>query len=95
MVDKIFSTHVIGAELVLQLVCVTGDWLLQDESGRWLKALTDNLTHAAVGFVSWAIVVGVECSTKRLMEMTVCAMLAASVDVDHFITARSLSLSVS
>ena len=56
--------------------------------------MVDSLTHGLVGGFSWAVVTDVQVDRQRVIECIVCLGLAMSVDVDHFIAAKSFHLKV-
>ena len=56
---------------------------------RLFKAVIDNSVHFSIACTSWFI--GTYTYTSRL-QVLFCAFLASSIDVDHFLQARSLSL---
>ena len=62
-----------------------------------IKALIDSSTHALVGFFVWAIVENSSLLTdcSKWLNCVAAAVLAASVDVDHFLAAGSMNLKVS
>ncbi len=64
-------------------------------SRNWLRAVTDSATHGLVGASSWAaVMLRTNGSASPWAEVTLAGVLASSVDVDHFIAARSLDLKV-
>jgi hypothetical protein len=81
-------------ELGLLTVCLFGDEFITDtQHPQWLRAACDTLTHGLVGLLSWFVVVGGQVTYRTSLEMMTCATLASLVDADHFIAAKSLSLS--
>ena len=59
------------------------------------RAIVDSLTHGVIAALSWLLVTDFQMTVINLTEVSLCAFLAMVIDVDHFITAGSLSLSVS
>ncbi|CAL1543004.1 unnamed protein product [Lymnaea stagnalis] len=59
-----------------------------------VRALVDSLTHALVGALVWAFVENSALLNdwKKWLNCFFCAVLAASVDSDHFLAAGSLNL---
>ena len=96
---------------ILAISCVLGDkvfsWSQSRLSNLWLRALVDNFVHAAIGGLSWAVVVvggsvldgsGFAGSRKEwltvILEVSACTLLASMVDLDHFYASRSLQIEV-
>ncbi|XP_059177851.1 transmembrane protein 267-like [Physella acuta] len=88
--------------IIIILVCTFGDNIIitisnmdQVENKHFICALLDSCTHAVVGGLIWTIVsVGSEMFTKCkiCLQCIWCSLLAASVDIDHFLVARTLDL---
>ena len=74
--------------LLLLFTCVFGDYLtfVLNHKISLIKALSDSLTHGAIGFLCWF---HVENSLKNSI---LCGLLAMFVDIDHFIEAKSFKL---
>ncbi|XP_066147476.1 transmembrane protein 267 [Euwallacea fornicatus] len=78
-------------------VAIAGDHLVTLCGAPFLKALSDNLTHAVIGGLSWSI-----CYFNRqkslaetrygFIEILSCTVLSSLIDLDHFLSAKSLSL---
>ncbi|XP_066252216.1 transmembrane protein 267 [Euwallacea similis] len=78
-------------------VAIAGDYLVTLCAAPFLKALSDNLTHAVIGGLSWSI-----CYFNRqkslaetrhgFIEILSCTLLSSFIDLDHFLSAKSLSL---
>lgn len=93
-----------GATSILTIlnggVCIFGDCLVDiDHELPILKAICDNLTHATIGTLSALILVreinhyhidGIERITLIIM----CTLVSSFIDLDHFVVAKSLKLSV-
>lgn len=85
---------------LLACICFTGDHVLQMSNTILSKAVVDSSTHCLVAILSWLIVL-LKCHKRSTMlinsifELLLCGFLATSIDVDHFIQARSLKLKVS
>lgn len=79
------------------LLCGTallGDSLLQHSFSKqhFVVAVGDSLTHGIIGALSWAVVCNLKFRRQEVFECILCGALAMSVDVDHFLAAKSLSL---
>jgi len=77
--------------------CILGDEAQKTESmvyGHWRKALADNLTHAVVSGLSWLLVLDIAGFTSRygMLELLLSIVLGSVIDLDHFITARSVKI---
>ena len=97
LVTEVLTPWVVACQVLAGVVCLCGDFLL----GRPIiqgvaiyKAITDSLTHGLVGLVGWTVVTGASTTLGLLMEVCCCGVLAAVIDVDHFIAARSFHLEV-
>lgn len=77
---------------IIAVTCVVGDKKLQSISNSLTKAFLDNAIHGFVGFFS-AIIAFTDHSDKIYLAIA-CMMVSSLIDVDHFITAKSLKLSV-
>lgn len=81
---------------LLGLSTVAGDFLVVNFSKKHIyRALFDNTTHAIIGGLTWFMV----CLNHRnknsistIIEICVCTAISSLIDLDHFITAKSLSL---
>lgn len=85
--------------LCLGMICITGDKLVDyNKDSPVLKAISDNLTHGIIGLVSYLIVVLEHRTnisiTEQLLLITTSFLLACTIDVDHFVMARSWKLVV-
>ena len=82
------------------MFCAVGDILLERpvvRSHLWLRAIGDSLTHGIVGAFSWtAVVMATESlrSASKWIEILLAGILASSIDVDHFVAAKSMNLKV-
>lgn len=62
-----------------------------------MRAFVDNMTHGAIGLLSWHIVTGHlgELSlSMRVCAVVLCGLMASAVDLDHFAAAKSLRIQV-
>lgn len=74
--------------------CLIGDKLLAKiNSFHLFRALADNLAHGLIGMLSLGIIVAEH--KENIYLACVCFILSSLIDVDHFIAAKSLKLSVS
>lgn len=80
-------------------ICILGDYLVDiNHESLTVKAIFDNVTHTTVGFLS-AIILILQ-SNYRIIRTEQCFLIVMSVlvssliDIDHFIIAKSLKLSV-
>lgn len=84
--------------LLLGLTAIVGDRLVElNQNDDVKKALSDNMTHAAIGFITWINVLfnlgKMEFSSGRVLaQCIVCALISSAIDADHFISARSFHL---
>lgn len=80
-------------------VCILGDYLVDINHGSQMaKAIFDNITHATIGFLS-AIILILQTNhriirSERYLLIAVSVLLSSLIDIDHFIIARSMKLSV-
>lgn len=97
------SAFILVTEIVLLLLMIIGDYYIFDTaylilkinqtfhvlSERLIRALMDNASHCFVGVLSWCII-----SYPKLVlnEILVVGFLSSIIDIDHFISARSMSL---
>lgn len=74
--------------------CYFGDKLVQrTNKNHVLCAIFDNLTHSVIGLFSAATLL---ISDKdKFYLAVVCMVLSSIIDIDHFIAAKSLKLTVS
>ena len=89
----------------LAAFCLCADHIVFKWEDRWkklaygvaLRAVTDSLVHGVVGGWCWMnviLVLGEQFTTVRVMQIAACVAMATSIDVDHFIAAKSLSFKV-
>lgn len=95
--------YLISNRLILPIlnafICILGDHLVESNGeSQLLKAICDNLTHATIGLICGLIIiteanhriVGIE----RICLIGMCVVISSLIDVDHFVVAKSLKLSV-
>ena len=85
--------------ILLPLTCVWFDDALKVSFIRKidiLRAAVDNGGHGVIASLSWLAVVGCKDVTRKnnLFEMFLCGLIASSIDIDHFLAAKSLRLKV-
>lgn len=95
---NIFSPKAVVLELLLISICIVDDSsvipnvILENHLAR---AVVDTLTHGVIAALSWLLVTDFQMNMKNLTEVMSCGVFGMVIDVDHFIAAGSLSLSVS
>ena len=65
--------------------------------GQALRAVSDSLVHGVLGGWCWVNVILLgkeEWTGARMAQVILCCLMAAGMDVDHMIEARSLSIKV-
>ncbi|KAH9509911.1 hypothetical protein Btru_044599 [Bulinus truncatus] len=64
------------------------------ENSSVIRAITDSATHASIGALVWSIAENsaIWGNVRKCFNCLFCAILAAIVDVDHFIAAGSFNL---
>ena len=95
---NIFSPKAVVLELLLISICVLDDSSVKPSfinENHVARAIVDSLTHGVIAALSWLLVTDFQMTVINLTEVSLCAFLAMVIDVDHFIAAGSLSLSVS
>ncbi|KAK9884916.1 hypothetical protein WA026_009153 [Henosepilachna vigintioctopunctata] len=90
-------THSICAVALLVAVSLLGDHLVsRNHEKHAFKAIVDNSTHFLIGGISWLIVcintTFVLNHSGCLFQILLCGVIASIIDVDHFLSAKSLSL---
>lgn len=99
---SLFLTMIIQKNWVINLslstaivvTCLIGDKRLHSiKQTPLIRAVADNMTHGLIGLFTSAIVF-IE-SWDKIYFAVVCMILSSAIDVDHFIAAKSLRLSVS
>lgn len=91
-------------KLILQLIITSligiisyiGDRLLQQKS-EIVRAVSDNLTHATVGGLTWSLILILSKRSvlQNIYKVFLCFFIASFVDVDHFLIAGSFRIYVS
>lgn len=80
------------------IMAICGDSLLERTRFLPLRAIIDSFTHGIIGSLSWLIVLFRTQSARNYIinhnvELILSGCFASIIDLDHFITARSLRLS--
>lgn len=80
-------------------VCILGDYLVEiNQESQLFKAIFDNVTHTAVGLFSVFIMISEinhrVSGVERFWLIVIGVLVSSFIDLDHFIVARSLKLSV-
>ena len=91
------------SELILAFNCLIGDYFIFDSmtiigfvnqktgmSERLVRAIMDNSSHSLIGMLSWFI--ASYPSRVDLNEMLASGFLASIIDLDHFVSAKSIRL---
>ena len=82
------------------ILCFVGDTFLARpsiSSHLRLRSAADSLTHGIVGACCWAAVITTEDNFRHLStwgRILLAGFVASIIDIDHFLSARSLSLKV-
>lgn len=89
----------ISLTILLAVACIIGDWLVELYSSSPIaKAIFDNATHACVGLLTAPLLfIQLErrvSSAEKNAVTIICGLVSSLIDVDHFIAARSLKLTV-
>lgn len=82
--------------ILLALTAVIGDGLVSHSKIKVYQALFDNVTHSVIGGLSWLLVC-IYCkniSSRIIVEVITCAVIASIIDLDHFLIAKSFHLEV-
>ncbi|XP_046433750.1 transmembrane protein 267 [Neodiprion fabricii] len=71
-----------------------GDVLLYRLSSLELRAVSDNLTHAIVGGLSWSLIVALSGKSivRNAFGIALCFVISSLIDLDHFLLAKSWRL---
>lgn len=80
-------------------ICILGDYLVEwNQNSQLVKAICDNITHAAIGLISAAILISQtnhrSTGIERIGLIGLSVLLSSVIDVDHFVVAKSFKLSV-
>jgi hypothetical protein len=91
-------TSKIAATLCMGVVAFLGDHIVERSAlPEDMRAVVDNMTHGAIGLLSWHIVTAHlrDLSlSMRVCEVLFCGLIASAVDLDHFAAARSFRIQV-
>lgn len=89
---KIWITNS-GLSLTVIIICIIGDECLgMTHKPQIFRAITDNIAHALIGLLSCGIVIAENVDNFYIA--IICLIISSLIDVDHFISARSLRLVV-
>lgn len=80
-------------------ICIFGDTLVQwNDEPQLIKALCDNITHATIGCISAVIIISETdnrtVGIEKIGLIGLSVIVSSLIDVDHFIVAKSIKLSV-
>lgn len=82
-----------GLSLAVVVTCIVGDKCLgMTHKPQLFRAITDNLAHALIGLFSCGIAIAENADNFYLA--VICLIISSLIDVDHFISAKSLRLVV-
>ncbi|XP_046556075.1 transmembrane protein 267-like [Haliotis rubra] len=92
--DNISKTNTLVLIVVLFSTCLIGDNSLSYiySTHLWARAGIDSATHGLIALWSWALVENVNFDRYKLLNCLLCAVLAVSVDLDHFYAAGSFDI---
>jgi hypothetical protein len=97
-IARLVCTSKIAATLCLGLIAFLGDHILvRSTLSEDARAFVDNITHGAIGLLSWHIVtahLGDLSLSMHVCQVVFCGLIASAVDLDHFAAARSLRIQV-
>lgn len=97
-IARLMCTSKVAATLCLGLIALLGDHIVTRSTlSENVRAVLDNMTHGAIGLLSWYIVtahLGDLSLSTRVCEVVFCGFIASAVDLDHFFAARSLRIQV-
>lgn len=74
-------------------ICYGLDAICLSMQNVHLRAIFDNVTHGIISFISWFIVSEIR-TRKDVIDAISSGIIACSLDVDHFVAAKSLKLQV-
>lgn len=88
---RLFLTSLIG------FVSFLGDKGLQNGKTEIVRAISDNLTHATVGGLTWTLVLllSKKSVVNNIDNVIACFFVSSFIDADHFISAGSWDIHVS
>lgn len=94
MLMRADATPCLVITVLIGATSYVGDVLLYSLKSSVLRAVSDNLTHALVGGLSWALVVKLskKSTTKNLSGIIICLLVSSLIDLDHFLLAKSWKL---
>jgi len=100
MLNGLVTARFLCMSAILAILCICGDAFVRYRvPGRhrvslWFYAVSDSAVHAAVASIAWLAVTADHVTLLTILQSALCGLLSSSVDLDHFIAARSLSLQV-
>ena len=74
-------------------VCYVLDAICLSMQNVHLRAILDNFTHGIISCISWCIVSEIR-TPRDVIDAISSGIIACSLDVDHFVAAKSLKLQV-
>ena len=74
-------------------ICYGLDAIFLSMENVHLRAIFDNFTHGIISCISWCIVSEIR-TPRDVIDAFSSGIIACSLDVDHFVAAKSLNLQV-
>ncbi|KAG7201767.1 hypothetical protein KM043_004487 [Ampulex compressa] len=92
--DKIRLTVCAVLTCAIGVCSVIGDLGLERGKSELTRAIFDNVTHATVGGLTWALIIVLSKKSliQNLPSIFLCFLMASFIDVDHFLAAGSWDL---
>lgn len=80
-------------------ICLLGDYMVKlNQQSQIRKAICDNVTHALVGLLSaWIMILKINQrlpGIERISIILLGVLVSSFIDIDHFLVAKSMKLSV-
>ena len=82
-----FFVHFLVFVVLTIFTCLLGDYIVFtafQNQVTIVKALADSTIHGLVAYFSWLIV-----QNQAFIQALICALIAMSIDIDHFIQGKS------
>jgi hypothetical protein len=93
LIHKNWVLNIILSVLII-ITCIIGDRKLHSARDSHLaRAIADNVTHGLIGLFAGAILI--VSNFEKFYFAIICMLISSGIDIDHFIIARSLRLTVS
>lgn len=92
-------TGKIHLALFILIITLMGDYFVGRNytlhSYVFLRCIIDSSTHFSIAVVTWIIVTGFELKRTYILSLLLCGGISSLIDVDHFVSAQSFSITVS